>query len=71
MGSVIEMTARQKEIVEIIKVDCKISYRTMAKKLNINGSAVKKHLNILRKKGVLKRVGGTRGHWEVQDGRKG
>ena len=53
-------------MLNIIKADNRISYRTIAKKLDINESAVKKHLNALKEKGVLKRVGGTRGHWEVK-----
>ena len=65
MGSSIELTTRQKEIVEIIKDNNKIGYRTLAEKLNINDSAVKKHLNNLKEKGILKRVGGTRGYWAI------
>ena len=47
-------------------MDHKISYRVIAQKLGINESAVKKHLNNLKEKGVLKRIGGTRGHWETK-----
>ncbi len=65
IGGAIELTSRQKEIINLIISDNKISYRTIAEKLKINGSAVKKHLNILKEKGVLKRVGGTRGRWEI------
>jgi ATP-dependent DNA helicase RecG len=68
ISGAIEVTTRQKEIIEIIKADSKISYRTIAEKLNINSSAVIKHLNTLKEKGILKRVGGTRGHWEVFNG---
>ena len=65
-GGSIELSTRQKEILNIIKKDNKISYRAIAKQIKINDSAVKKHLNILKEKGVLKRVGGTRGHWQVK-----
>ena len=64
----IELTSRQQEIIKIIKANNKIGYRTLAEKLNINDSAVKKHLNNLKDKGILKRVGGTRGYWEVLNG---
>ena len=64
-GGQIEFTERQEEILELIKKDNSISLRAIAKFLKINDSAVKKHLNNLKAKGVLKRVGGTRGHWEV------
>lgn len=62
-----ELTARQIEIINIIISDNKISYRAIAKKLNINDSAVDKHIKTLKEKGALKRVGGTRGYWEVQE----
>jgi len=59
IGGAMELTARQS--------DNKISYRAIAKKLNINDSAVDKHIKTLKEKGALKRVGGTRGYWEVQE----
>ena len=62
IGSSIDLTDRQKEILNIIIRDNKISYRAIAEKLTINDSAVKKHLTTLKGKGVLKRIGGTRGH---------
>ena len=37
----------------------------MATKLGIADSAIKKHLNTLKAKGMLRRVGGTRGSWEI------
>ncbi|HHC25276.1 MAG TPA: winged helix-turn-helix transcriptional regulator [Desulfobacterales bacterium] len=65
IGGAIELTQRQKEILSIIQNNPAMSYRAMADKLAINQSAVSKHLNTLKKKGVLKRIGGTRGYWEV------
>ncbi len=66
IGGAMELTARQIEIINIIVSDNKISYRAIAKKLNINDSAVDKHIKTLKEKGVLKRIGGTRGHWQVE-----
>jgi len=65
MGGPITLTDRQKEILELIKANPSISRRNMAKELNINPSAVIKHLDALKQKGILQRIGGTRGHWEV------
>ena len=65
MGGSMELTLRQEEIIKIIINNNKIGYRTLAEKLNINDSAVKKHLNNLKDKGILERVGGTRGYWKV------
>ena len=64
-GGSIELTSRQMEIIEIIKDNNRIGYRTLAEELNINDSAVKKHLNNLKEKAILKRVGGTCGYGEV------
>ncbi len=65
IGGAIELTDRQREILGLIKNDRKISYRAIASTLGINESAVQKQLDILKGKGVLKRMGRTRGHWEV------
>jgi ATP-dependent DNA helicase RecG len=60
-----ELSERQIEILEIIRSDNKISYRAIAKTVNINPSAVLKHLENLKEKGIIRRKGGTRGYWEV------
>ena len=65
IGGAIELTQRQKEILSIIQNNPAISYRLLAEQLAINQSAVSKHLSLLKEKGVLKRIGGTRGYWEV------
>ena len=61
------LTARQKEIIHIIETDIKISYRAIAEKLNINESAVLKQIESLKAKGILERVGGTRGYWKIKE----
>ena len=65
IGSQIYLTDRQKDILDLIRQNSKISYRKMANILDIADSAVKKHLESLKNKGAIKRVGGTRGWWEV------
>jgi predicted HTH transcriptional regulator len=65
MSGSISLTDRQKEVLELIKVNPTISRKALAKELSINPSAVDKHLDALKNKGVLKRIGGTRGHWDV------
>jgi ATP-dependent DNA helicase RecG len=65
IGGAIDLTERQSEIIERIRVNPQITYRKIAELLEINDSAVITHIRKLKQKGVLKRVGGTRGHWEV------
>jgi predicted HTH transcriptional regulator len=65
IGGLIELTDRQLEVLNLINENNKITKVGIAAKLNINVSAVLKHLQILKQKGVLKRIGGTRGYWQV------
>ena len=65
IGGAIKLTDRQQEILSMIEQNNKIAYREVADKLGINNSAVQSHFNTLKEKGVLKRIGGTRGHWEI------
>jgi ATP-dependent DNA helicase RecG len=66
IGSAIEdLTDRQKEVLELIKGDNKLSVRKLAEKLDINVSAAHGHLEILKQKRIIERVGGTRGYWRI------
>jgi ATP-dependent DNA helicase RecG len=65
IGGQIDLTNRQLEILDIIREDPKVNRKTIAEKLSINESAIQKHLKSLKDKGFLKRIGGTRGYWEV------
>ena len=64
-GAIGELTERQNEVLSIIAEDPSISYRLIARQLNINESAVLKHINILKEKGFIIRKGGTRGKWQM------
>ncbi len=65
-GQILELTQRQNEVLDVLKQDSKISYRTIAKQLKINKSAVLKHIEILKEKGYIERIGGTRGFWKIK-----
>ena len=65
-GQIPMLTQRQKEVLDVLKQDSKISYRTIAKELKINESAVLKHIEILKEKGYIERIGGTRGFWKIK-----
>ncbi len=58
------------KILALIKENKSVSAREMAVIVGISQRAVEKQLAILRKKRVLKRVGGAKGgHWEISGGR--
>ena len=66
MSSSIYLTDRQKDIIDLIKQNPKVSRKEIASKLDINQSAVIKHLNTLKQKGAIERIDGTRGYWEIK-----
>lgn len=62
-GQVGNLTARQKEVFELIVANPKISRKELAEKLRINESAVQKHTDALKKKELIERE--TIGQWII------
>ena len=61
-----ELTQRQAEILQLIKENQKITRKMLSEKLNINPSAVQKHINKLKQTGILKIIGPDKGgYWEI------
>jgi len=61
-----EINENQCEILILIHENLTISRKEISNKLIINQSAIQKHLETLKKKGFLKRIGSARGeHWEL------
>ncbi len=64
-----ELAERQKMILQLIKEKPTVSRKELSIELKINESAVQKHLENLKKKGLLRRIGADRGgYWEVEGG---
>ena len=51
-------------IITEMKANPKISGVQLAQILGISATAIEKNIKQLREEGLIKRVGGTRGHWE-------
>jgi ATP-dependent DNA helicase RecG len=52
--------------LSLIKENPAISRKEISVKLNINPSAVQKHIQRLKSEGIIKRIGGDRGgYWEI------
>lgn len=64
-GTIKVLTDRQVELLTLIYEDKKVTYQQLSEKLGIQESAISKHISKLKEKGVLERVGGTRGHWNI------
>ncbi|MFA7493700.1 MAG: winged helix-turn-helix domain-containing protein [Proteiniphilum sp.] len=61
------LTESQLAVFNLIKDNPSISYRKISEVININQSAVLKHLDVLKRKGIIKRIGGTRGYWKIDN----
>lgn len=57
----------QARILAVIKYDPTISQRTLAEKIGVARSTVQRHMAQMEESGLLKRRGGTRGSWEIQE----
>lgn len=54
-------------ILQEMRANPRISGNQLALKLAVSTTTVEKHIKQLREEGLIKRIGGTRGHWEVVD----
>jgi ATP-dependent DNA helicase RecG len=62
-----ELTESQIKVLRLIRTNPKITLKAISDELNINISAVQKHIDKLRKKGVVERIGPSfGGFWNVK-----
>lgn len=64
-GTIDDLTDKQKDVLEAIINNNKLSYRKLAQQMGIHLSAVQKHIEVLKNKKYIERIGGTRGYWKV------
>ncbi|MEA1985274.1 MAG: winged helix-turn-helix transcriptional regulator, partial [Euryarchaeota archaeon] len=65
-----ELSEKQQNILTLIQKNPTISRKELSATLNINQSAIQKHIDKLKEMGLLGRVGAARGgHWEVMTGK--
>jgi len=60
-----ELGNTKERILAEMKANPKISGTQLAELLDISTTAVEKNIKQLREDGLINRIGGTRGHWEV------
>jgi DNA-binding MarR family transcriptional regulator len=53
------------KVLDLIIQDPSISRKTLSETLGINPSAVQKHIDTLKQKGIISRESETTGFWEV------
>ena len=65
-GLVKGLVESQKEILQLVSENPKISKREMSEKIGISTTAIDKNINALKKKGLLKRIGPAKGgYWSI------
>ncbi|MDP1728015.1 MAG: putative DNA binding domain-containing protein [Bacteroidota bacterium] len=69
-GAIDGLPKRQIEILRILQENNKISRKGLSDTLGINESAILKHIEQLKEKGYLVRIGGTRGYWKIRKKKK-
>ena len=66
-GVIKELSDRQLEVLAFVYEDARITYKSLAEKLGIQESTIGTHISHLKEKGVLERIGGTRGYWKLHN----
>ena len=59
------LTSNQEKILEYIEANPKISAQILSQNIGISKRKIEENIAKLKKMGILKRVGGTRGYWEI------
>jgi len=62
-----QLVNTKERILAEMKTNPKVSGAQLAELLEISTTAVEKNIRQLREDGFIKRVGGTRGHWEIKE----
>jgi len=61
------LTENQMMILELMKVNSKISAKKLSDEVGISVRKIEENIAKLKKLNLIARVGGTRGHWEVKE----
>jgi ATP-dependent DNA helicase RecG len=69
-GQIDHLPTKQKEVLQLIILNNKVTRKELTAKLKINASAIQKHLEALKDKKYIEREGGTRGYWKVNVSKK-
>lgn len=61
------LTENQMHIVEMMQKNAKVSAKLLSEEVGISVRKIEENIAKLKKLGIIERVGGTRGHWEVKE----
>lgn len=61
------LTENQTMIVQMMRTNSKVSAKILADEVGISVRKIEENVAKLKKLGIIERVGGTRGHWEIKE----
>ena len=61
------LTENQIHIVEMMRDNAKVSAKLLSEEVGISVRKIEENVAKLKKLGIIERIGGTRGHWEVKE----
>ena len=66
VNETVKISGAQEKILQILHNNEDITYEEIAEKMGISRATVGRHISILKKKGILKRIGEDKnGHWII------
>lgn len=65
IGIKIPLTGEEKLVMDLVKKDATLSAKKMSRLLNKSDRSIQRLLSKLKEKGVLERIGSTKGYWKV------
>ena len=65
-NKIANLTENQQRIIDSMKADAKVSAVALAQIAGISKRKIEENVAKLKKLGLIERVGGTRGYWEVK-----
>ena len=63
-----KVTEKEKEVIELLRIDPGYTYADLVQNLNVSRKTVSDRIKALKDKGIIERIGSdTKGYWKVKE----